>query len=61
MSAGLGLLGLTPRAFWSMTPRELTAALASLSGVHGSSAVPTREELSALMRRFPDCKENRHE
>jgi uncharacterized phage protein (TIGR02216 family) len=27
MAAGLGVLGLAPAAFWSMTPRELTAAL----------------------------------
>ena len=48
--------GLAPAAFWSMTPRELAAAL-------GRSAAPglARADLGALMRRFPDlAPEPRH-
>jgi uncharacterized phage protein (TIGR02216 family) len=57
MTAGLGLLKLTPGAFWSMTPRELAAALALVSGAYGMPAAPTRDELTALMLRFPDLKD----
>ena len=32
MAAGLGLLRLRPADFWSMTPRELEAALRGLLG-----------------------------
>jgi uncharacterized phage protein (TIGR02216 family) len=53
MAAGFGLLGLSPAAFWALTPRELAAALRA-SG--GSAAVrPTsRGALEALMQRYPD-------
>ncbi len=55
MAAGFGLLGLSPGAFWSMTPRELTAAIKGRSGVFGGSGqVLARSDLAALMRRFPD-------
>jgi len=51
MAAGLGRLALTPDAFWRTTPRELAAAL----GLRRSAAaVPGRETLADLMRRFPD-------
>lgn len=53
MGAGLGLLRLSPRAFWAMTPRELAAALAPLSAA-GGARPPQRADLAALMRRFPD-------
>ena len=54
MAAGLGILRLEPKSFWSMTPRELEAAL---SGIYGRADVhepPGRRDLSALMARFPD-------
>ncbi len=54
MAAGLGVLRLEPRAFWSMTPRELEAALAGMFGRVGEEGPPTRGELSGLMQRFPD-------
>ena len=38
MAAGLGLLRLPPAHFWSMTPKELEAALRGLLG----PATPTR-------------------
>lgn len=51
MAAAFGLLRLSPRDFWSMTPRELERALSVLSP---GRAAPGRDELAALMRRFPD-------
>ena len=53
MAAGLGTLRLAPRDFWTMTPRELDAAL---RGAFGQSAMDpiSRKELSALMGKYPD-------
>ena len=51
MAAGLGLLRLSPDAFWSMTPREFAAAVGSLVPL---SARPTRRDLGTLMHQFPD-------
>lgn len=53
MAAAFGLLGLSPAAFWSMTPRELAAALRGRLGPVGA-APPSKHEVEALMRRFPD-------
>ncbi len=51
MHAGLGLLRLSPDAFWRMTPRELSAAL----GWSGARAAHCdRAALDALLQRFPD-------
>lgn len=48
----LGVLKLTPDAFWRMTPRELSHAIRA---VRGTQAAPmARDELNALMRAFPD-------
>jgi uncharacterized phage protein (TIGR02216 family) len=57
MTAGLGLLKLTPQAFWAMTPRELASAVAFVSGAYGMPGAPTRDDLVALMRRFPDLED----
>lgn len=54
MTLGLGTLRLAPSSFWSMTPRELTAAVRSLSDLTPHSRSPTRSELDAMMSRFPD-------
>jgi uncharacterized phage protein (TIGR02216 family) len=54
MAAGLGLLRLAPRDFWSMTPRELDAALRGLLGPMQSDAPLPRTALAGLMARFPD-------
>jgi uncharacterized phage protein (TIGR02216 family) len=54
MAAGLGLLRLDPRAFWSMTPRELSAALGAVLGPGRGERPPSRSDLAALMQRFPD-------
>lgn len=51
MRAGLGLLRLPPQSFWTMTPRELAAALGPLPRVQ---AAPTRAALDALMHAYPD-------
>lgn len=53
MRFGLGVLRLSPKQFWRMTPRELHAAAEGLFGPrHG--AAPPRDRLDALMRAFPD-------
>ena len=54
MEIGLGVLGLAPLAFWSLTPRELQAALRGRLGLSGESASLSRNDLDALMRRYPD-------
>ncbi|MGE0764897.1 MAG: phage tail assembly chaperone [Hyphomicrobiaceae bacterium] len=53
MAAGLGLLRLRPADFWSMTPRELGAALQGLGGRSPRQPM-ARREFSRLMHRFPD-------
>ncbi len=60
MAAGFGLLRLSPKTFWSMTPRELERALSVLP--QAATAAPRRDELAALMRAFPDesAREKRH-
>lgn len=48
---GLGVLKLSPREFWTMTPRELAYAIEAVRG----RAVPLeRAALDELMRRYPD-------
>jgi uncharacterized phage protein (TIGR02216 family) len=52
MGFGLGVLRLSPNAFWRMTPRELAAAM---EAVFGSRAAPIdRASFAALRARFPD-------
>lgn len=55
MRLGLGVLALAPAVFWSMTPRELDAAVRGRLGPDIATAPPTQSELGALMRRFPDA------
>ena len=54
MAAGLGLLGLAPAVFWSMTLRELDAALRGRLGSGALEGAPDSETLAALIQRFPD-------
>jgi uncharacterized phage protein (TIGR02216 family) len=54
MELGLGALGLPPTAFWSLTPRELQAALRGRFGYLAEAGVLSRRDLSNLMQRFPD-------
>ena len=51
MSAGFGVLRLPSAAFWSLTPRELAAALEVFET---QSSPPARAGLLELMNRFPD-------
>ena len=48
---GLGVLRLSPKDFWSMTPRELAHAI---NAVTGAVAPMQRDELQTLMTRYPD-------
>ncbi|WP_426123448.1 rcc01693 family protein [Pararhizobium sp. PWRC1-1] len=52
MHAGLCLLRLPARDFWSMTPREMQAAFGGLRPAGG--AVPDRFGMETLMAAFPD-------
>ncbi len=54
IAAGLGVLRLAPRDFWSMTPRELSLALRGAAGLPASEDPFARVNLAALMHRFPD-------
>lgn len=60
MAVGLGMLGLSSREFWEMTPAEFHAALdgrreaQSPLDPRGGAATPA--ELRDLMARFPDGK-----
>lgn len=51
MAAGFGLLRLSPKDFWAMTPRELERAVSVLTPPRGR---PGRADLVALMHAFPD-------
>ena len=57
MAAGFGLLRLSPKTFWSMTPREFERAASVLRPV--SRGIPARNELERLMAAFPD-EEKKH-
>ncbi len=52
MRLGFGVLRLSSRAFWGLTPRELAAAAAGLGATRPGA--PARRELEALMAAFPD-------
>lgn len=54
MAVGLGLLRLSPAHFWSMTPRELVAALDGATGRTRGPGPPSRRDLAVLAARFPD-------
>ena len=51
MAVGLGVLRLSPAAFWGMTLREFSAAM---RGLVPDRAAIGRMQLDELMRRFPD-------
>ncbi len=55
MATGLGLLRLRPADFWSMTPRELEAALHGLLGPWLTDAPLPHTTLADLMTRYPDA------
>jgi uncharacterized phage protein (TIGR02216 family) len=54
LAFGLGVLRLSPRDFWAMTPRELNAAF---EGVYGRvSETPRLADFAAIMAAHPDRK-----
>ena len=55
---GIGVLRLSPQAFWTMTPRELAHALSAVRG-HAPSAID-RDRFDRLMKQFPDAQETGH-
>jgi uncharacterized phage protein (TIGR02216 family) len=59
MAIGLGRLRLSPRTFWSMTPREFALAVAVLPR---QGDPPDRASLGAMMTAYPDksSKEQGH-
>lgn len=52
MAMGFGLLRLSPKTFWAMTPREFERAMSIFA--RGADEAPRRADLAALMRAFPD-------
>jgi uncharacterized phage protein (TIGR02216 family) len=52
MAFGFGVLRLSPRDFWAMTPREMAAAMRAF-GIERRAPM-TGGDLDKLMRRFPD-------
>jgi uncharacterized phage protein (TIGR02216 family) len=50
MRLGFGVLKLSSKEFWGLTPRELAAAFGAGSRV----GAPDRSELGRMMERFPD-------
>ncbi|MEQ1650525.1 MAG: rcc01693 family protein, partial [Hyphomicrobiaceae bacterium] len=54
MAAGLGQLRLAPNTFWSMTPKELDAALRGHFGIPSHTTPLSYATLSSLMHRYPD-------
>ncbi|MBM2576811.1 phage tail assembly chaperone [Jannaschia sp. Os4] len=57
MGAGMRGLGLSPAAFWALTPAEL----AFLLGVEGGRLPMDRAGLRALAERFPDTTDPKGE
>jgi uncharacterized phage protein (TIGR02216 family) len=53
MRFGFGVLRLSSRDFWGLTPRELAAAFEARSG-RARGQAPEREALGRLMAAFPD-------
>ncbi|MGV8832856.1 MAG: rcc01693 family protein [Devosia sp.] len=52
MGFGLGVLRLSARDFWALTPRELASAWGALMGERTGPL--GRGDLNILMERFPD-------
>lgn len=52
MRFGFGVLRLSSREFWALSPRELSAAFEAISG--RTASAPERGALDRLMAAFPD-------
>jgi uncharacterized phage protein (TIGR02216 family) len=57
MGLAFGVLGLTPDVFWAMTLKELAAAIRGRYGL-SLTAPLARNDLDAMMQRFPDAAEH---
>jgi uncharacterized phage protein (TIGR02216 family) len=57
IAIGLGLLRLSSRDFWAMSPREFAHVAQFLGG--GQVGAPERGALETLMAMFPDNHEGR--
>lgn len=55
MAVGFGLLRLSPKDFWAMTPREFERAMSFHR--RAVEAGPGRGDLAAMMAAFPDTDE----
>lgn len=53
MRFGFGVLRLSSREFWGLTPRELAAAFEAHAGLTRPRP-PSRDELDALIETHPD-------
>ncbi len=53
MQTGMGMLAIAPNVFWSMTPKELTAAINAIAGESATQTI-SRSDLDGLLARFPD-------
>lgn len=60
MAFGLGTLKLAPDAFWSMTPRELSAAFHGLYRNGQAASGLDFSSLRTLMRQNPDLGDDEH-
>lgn len=59
MRFGLGALGLAPRDFWKMTPREFDAAMQGRFGAAPDAGPMGLADLHALSKRYPDERAQR--
>ena len=57
MAIGFGVLRLSPKDFWAMTPREFERAVNLTVPQRGQA--PTRDALAGLMAAFPDRMEKK--
>jgi uncharacterized phage protein (TIGR02216 family) len=55
MQLAFGRLGLSPRDFWAMTPREFAAAVRGAFG-NSPDAPLGRSQLEGLMALYPDAR-----
>lgn len=58
MAAGMGVFGWAPLVFWSLTPKELDAALRGRFGISGGLEALSGADLAALIKQFPDQERN---
>ena len=57
MQVGFGVMRLSSREFWALTPRELAAAFEGVSG--RTTMPPARSALERMMTAYPDREGSR--